>query len=93
MWPRYDGAWGLDGKMISKAAATGRVALGGQVKGFPVPRGWGLGVGLTTTPRQTKQMLRNSNERPDGSSGRNQGTKLNFEIVLGEKWVLEAAER
>jgi hypothetical protein len=38
-------------------------------------------------------MLRNSNERPDGSSGRNQGTKLNFEIVLGEKWVLEAAER
>jgi hypothetical protein len=30
-------------------------------------------------------MLRNSNERPGGSSGRNQGTKLNFEIVLGGK--------
>ena len=37
------------------------------------------------------QMLRNPYERPGGSSGRNEGTKLNVEIVLGG--VLKAAER
>jgi hypothetical protein len=69
--------------MVSRAVATARVALGGKAKGYPVPRGWGLGVGLITTPRQTMQMLRNPYERPGGSSGRNEGTKLNVEIVLG----------
>lgn len=46
-----------------------------------------MGVGLTTTPRQTKQMLRNPNERPDGSCGRKRGTKLHVETILGEKSV------
>ena len=72
----------MNDKMISRVVATARVALGGKVKGYPVPRGRGLGVGLKTTPRQTKQILRNPNERPGGSSGRNEGTKLNVEIVL-----------
>jgi len=95
MWPhrQYGGAWSLNGKMISRAVATARVALGGKVKGYTVRRGRGLGVRLKTTSLQTKQMLRNPNERPGGSSGRNEGTKLNVEIVLWGGGGLRAAER
>lgn len=33
----------MNGKMIPRAVATARVALGGKVKGYPVRRGRGFG--------------------------------------------------
>jgi hypothetical protein len=50
--------------MPAGALATGRVTLAGQVegdgpdeRGYPGPRGWGLGVRLTTSPRKKTYFL------------------------------------
>ena len=50
--------------------ATGEFSLAGRVKGDdpdlkgdPCLPGWGLGVGLNTSPLKTNQMFRNPKER------------------------------
>jgi hypothetical protein len=63
--------------------ATGRGSLARQVKGddpdkkgYPGPRGWGLGMGLTTPPCKTWIYLETSTEASEEEEGcRGHGTK------------------